>query len=190
MENDTHDQVILVAQDGKHLGLHPRSTVHGHNTPLHLAFSLHLLTPDGELLVTRRSLGKKAWPGVWTNSCCGHLLPGEDAMTAAVRRAKQELGVEVIDIREAIPDFRYRAVDPQGIVENEICPVFVGRISHAPQADPAEVVELSWAPIPQILDSVRKNQFLWSPWFVLQAQDERLELALTELVDELAGSSS
>jgi isopentenyl-diphosphate delta-isomerase len=46
-------------------------------------------------------------------------------MTAAIRRRGEwELGIELDEVEERLPDFRYRAVDPNGVVENEFCPVF------------------------------------------------------------------
>ena len=64
-------------------------------------------------------------PGVVTNTVCGHPRPGEDLAEAVRRRARSELGVEVRDLRLVLPDFRYRAV-MNGLVEHELCPVFVG----------------------------------------------------------------
>ena len=43
---------------------------------------------------------------------------------AIVRRAQHELGIRLTDIEVILPEFRYRAVDASGIVENEVCPVF------------------------------------------------------------------
>ena len=97
------------------------------------------------MLITRRALHKATWPGVWTNSCCGHPLPGEDIETAARRRVSEELGLEVTELLPAVPDFRYRAVDASGIVENEFCPVFIGHVSSSRVApDPDEVAEHAW----------------------------------------------
>ncbi|WP_230206402.1 isopentenyl-diphosphate Delta-isomerase [Microbacterium gorillae] len=170
--------VVIVDEHGVAIGTHPRATVHTLVTPRHLAFSLHLVTSDGHLLVTRRSVTKHAWPGVWTNACCGHPLPGEAPIDAAVRRAGEELGLTVREIHPVLPDFSYRAVDPRGIVEDEICPVFVGRVDADPAPDPDEVEEWTLAPAATVLRSVTETPWLWSPWFVLQAADPRLSAAL------------
>jgi isopentenyl-diphosphate delta-isomerase len=68
-------------------------------------------------------LKQKAWPGVWTNSVCGHPQSGEEIEQAIIRRCRFEVGAEITDITAVAPEFRYREVDPSGIVENEICPV-------------------------------------------------------------------
>ena len=77
------DLVVLVDDDGHPRGTANRLTVHGTDTPLHFAFSCHLVDAAGRILVTRRALEKKTWPGVWTNSFCGHPRPGESRAIAS-----------------------------------------------------------------------------------------------------------
>ena len=71
------EHVILLDKQDKPSGMLEKYAAHTLDTPLHLAFSCWLFNEQGQLLVTRRSLGKKAWPGVWTNSVCGHPQTGE-----------------------------------------------------------------------------------------------------------------
>ena len=50
------------------------------------------------------------------------------------------------DLRLVLPDFRYRAV-MNGLVEHELCPVFVGFVDDDRLApDPAEVDDAQWVP--------------------------------------------
>ena len=112
--------VVLLSEEGTPIGTADKATVHTEDTHLHLAFSCHVFNRDGKILVTRRALEKKTWPGVWTNSFCGHPGPDEDFTDAIHRRAEQELGLKLASVKSALPDFRYRAVDASGIVENEI----------------------------------------------------------------------
>lgn len=162
------DLVVLLDDDGTPTGTAPRLSVHGTETPLHQAFSLHLFDDQGRVLLTRRALGKLTWPGVWTNSCCGHPRPGEALEDAVRRRLREELGVEVDDLRIVLPDFRYRAVDASGVVENEICPVLVGRVRGSLAPDPAEVGEHLWVPWSDLVAAANATPGVYSPWSVLQ----------------------
>lgn len=136
--------VVLLAEDGRAIGTAPKASVHGADTPLHLAFSAYLFDGRDRLLVTRRALGKATFPGVWSNTVCGHPAPGERLDDAVLRRAADELGLEVRDLRLVLPRFAYRA-EMDGIVERELCPVLVGRIDAEPHPDPAEVDSFEWA---------------------------------------------
>jgi isopentenyl-diphosphate delta-isomerase len=162
--------VVLLDDDGTPIGAAPKATVHTASTPLHLAFSCYLLDDAGRLLITRRSLEKLAWPGVWTNSCCGHPAPSEALEDAVRRRLRQELGTSATDLRLVLPDFEYRAVDASGIVEHERCPVFVGRIDGPLDPRPSEVAEWQWVEPDDLRTGVRATPWAFSPWLVLQAQ--------------------
>ena len=160
--------VSLLDNDGTPIGVADKSLVHTTSTPLHLAFSCHLFNSAGEVLVTRRALAKLTWPGVWTNSFCGHPAPGENMDAAVHRRAAAELGATLTDLELVLPDFRYRAVDASGIVENEVCPVYRAVISGPLEPNPAEVAEWQWVSPAALRAAVVATPFAFSPWIVLQ----------------------
>ncbi|WP_413317768.1 isopentenyl-diphosphate Delta-isomerase [Agrococcus sp. 1P02AA] len=161
--------VVLLDASGTPVGTAPKAEVHTAATPLHLAFSCHLLDEAGRMLVTRRALGKRAWPGVWTNACCGHPAPGEAIEHAVRRRVRQELGVEITEPELALPDFQYRAVDASGIVEHERCPVYIARVDGELHPDPDETVEWQWVEPERLIAGIRATPWAFSPWLVLQA---------------------
>jgi isopentenyl-diphosphate delta-isomerase len=160
--------VVLLDEDRRPIGQLPKSQVHHATTPLHLAFSCYIVDDAGRLLMTRRATSKQTWPGVWTNTCCGHPLPDEPAAQAAARRLREELGVQLVRSEMALPEFRYRAVASDGVVENEICPVLVGSIEGQPQPDPTEVLEHRWAPWPDVVALATVAPWAISPWAALQ----------------------
>jgi isopentenyl-diphosphate delta-isomerase len=161
-------QVVLLDDQLQPVGRLPKSQVHHADTPLHLAFSCYVFDDAGQLLMTRRATSKQTWPGVWTNTCCGHPLPGEQSAQAVARRLGEELGLQLTRSAVALPDFRYRAVAPDGVVENEFCPVLVGAVEGIPQPDSAEVLEYRWAPWPDVVALVAAAPWAISPWAALQ----------------------
>ncbi|HMR49209.1 MAG TPA: isopentenyl-diphosphate Delta-isomerase [Arachnia sp.] len=164
----TPERVVLVDGDGSVVGTALKSRVHSVPTPLHLGFSCYLRDESGRVLVTRRALSKLTWPGVWTNSFCGHPAPGERIRDAVIRRARQELAAELADVEGVLPDFRYRALDAGGVEENEVCPVFTARLAgpFAPRA--AEVVEWAWIDPHDLAEAAARAPFVFSPWMVEQ----------------------
>ena len=161
---DDPEYVVLLDDAGAPTGTAERSLVHHRSTPLHLAFSCYIFDDRGRLLVTRRALSKQAFAGVWSNSCCGHPAPGEDVAEAVRRRASQELGMTLTDVTCILPDFRYRAVDADGTLENEICPVFTATGSADPRPSPDEVADWRWVPWQAFADLVATNPWAISPW--------------------------
>jgi isopentenyl-diphosphate delta-isomerase len=163
------DVVVLCSPEGTAVGTLPKSKVHHYATPLHLAFSSYLFDQDGNLLVTRRALTKSTWPGVITNSCCGHPSPNEPFAAAIERRIKHELGLSATNIKLVLPAFAYRAEMANGIVENELCPVFTAVVNPAELAfNPDEVDSTEWVPWPSFTADVLSGAREVSPWCKLQ----------------------
>lgn len=155
--------VVLLTPDGRALGSAAKRTVHHAETPLHLAFSTYLFDADDRLLVTRRALDKATFPGVWTNSVCGHPAPGERLEDAVRRRASDELALDISDLRLVLPRFAYRA-ETGGVVEWEMCPVLVGRVVGAPAPAPAEVASTEWVPWVEFAADVLSGRREVSVW--------------------------
>ncbi|PTW91032.1 isopentenyl-diphosphate delta-isomerase [Microbacteriaceae bacterium MWH-Ta3] len=167
---ETPELVVLVDDAGTPIGTAEKATVHTDDTPLHFAFSCHVFNESGHVLVTRRALTKLTWPGVWTNSFCGHPAPNESLTDAIERRALRELGLSITDITEVLPDFRYRAIDDSGIVENEICPVFTARAVGNPNPAADEVMQWKWVDPADLRTSAASAPFAFSPWLVWQLE--------------------
>lgn len=155
---------------GSPIGAADKLAVHTADTPLHLAFSCHVYNAAGEVLVTRRALGKLTWPGVWTNSFCGHPAPGESLHDAIARRGLFELGIGLTEIEIVLPDFRYRAVDASGIVENEVCPVYRAHTADVVTPNPDEVAEFEWVSAASLHEAAIAAPYAFSPWLGWQLE--------------------
>ena len=173
------EQVVLLDENGHAVGVAPKATTHHAETPLHLAFSCYVFDPAGRLLITRRALDKATFPGVWTNSFCGHPAPGEALTEAVSRRAEQELGLTLDELRLALPAFRYQATMPNGVRENELCPVYTAVTASEPVPDATEVDAVAWTPWPEFRDQVLTGEREVSVW----CYEQVAELAVREQAD-------
>ena len=61
----------------------------------HVAAHVWIATPDGRVLLQKRSTEKENWPGYWDVSAAGHLSAGETPVEAAVRETFEELGLRI-----------------------------------------------------------------------------------------------
>lgn len=163
-------RVVLLDDRGDPIGTAEKRAVHGPETPLHLGFSCHVVLDDGRTLLTRRALSKLTFPGVWTNAFCGHPAPCEEVADAVLRHARDELGIDLAELELVLPDFRYRAVDADGVVEYEVCPVYVARAVGEPVINPAEVAEVAVVAPRDLGAALRSTPWAFSAWLVEQAK--------------------
>jgi isopentenyl-diphosphate delta-isomerase len=160
--------VVLCDPSGAAIGTQPKASVHHANTPLHLAFSCYVFDRSGWLLVSRRAAGKRTWPSIRTNSCCGHPLPGESMTDAITRRLRDELGITPVALELILPRFAYRAEMANGVVENELCPVYRAIAdSQLVRPAPDEVAEAWWQPWAEFV-AAGEPADPRSPWSVEQ----------------------
>jgi isopentenyl-diphosphate delta-isomerase len=160
--------IVLVDEDNHAISTAPKLATHHSETPLHRAFSVFLFNDKGELLLQKRAEIKKTWAGIWSNSCCGHLMLHETLENAAARRLKFELGLRGVILTNILPEFRYRA-EKDGVVENEICPVLVGLVNKNPRLNPAEVAEFKWISWKAFCKEITSINCEYSPWSILEA---------------------
>lgn len=182
------EQVVLLDEDFREIGTLAKAEAHTGDTPLHLAFSLFLFDSKGRLLVQRRALSKTTWAGVWSNSCCGHPMPGEAMKDAVMRRTRYELGIELATAECILPDFRYRACW-KGIWENELCPVWVGFIEETPadfeRREVEEVNWVSWEAFARASERPEASAFShFSPWSMMEARELRESRRFNDLMLE------
>jgi len=165
------ETIVLVDSDGKQIGTAEKLASHHAQTPLHLAFSCYIFDASGRLLVTRRASAKKVWPGVWTNSVCGHPAPGETTIAAIQRRLDYELGMSGRHIALAVPKYIYKTPPFKGVVEHEYCPIYLARSAGRPQPNHDEVDDYQWLAWLDYLEQIAQDKGdKWSWWCKDQAR--------------------
>lgn len=174
------EEVILLNDAGQAIGRAGKAKVHTRDTPLHYAFSVFLFNSRGQMLVQQRAWSKPTWPGIWSNACCGHPLPGETLEHAAQRRLVEELNLSGVELTLALPDFRYRA-EYLGVVENELCPVLIGISDAIPTPNPDEVEAIDWIDWIDFANGALVYS-KYSPWSKWEAEELHRSGLVAELI--------
>jgi isopentenyl-diphosphate delta-isomerase len=176
------ERVVLVGPDGQDLrdtrgAVSTAGKQDAHQRGLrHRAVSVFVF--DGErMLMQRRANGKYHSRGLWTNTCCTHPRLGESPTDAATRRLREEMGVEC-ELRELF-QFTYCEYVGNGLVENELDHVFVGRWKGAPVPDESEVADWCWWGARDLERKLETDSERFTCWFrralprVLELKDQR-----------------
>jgi len=160
------EELILVDLSDNELGFLSKEACHNGEGILHRAFSLFIFNPDGELLLQKRSAGKRLWPLFWSNSCCSHPRKGESMDVATRRRLREELGIEV-DL-EFVYKFSYRAQFGELGSENELCSVYFGKTGQAYSANSNEVADARYVSRKALQNELQTNPDEFTPWFKME----------------------
>ena len=132
-----------------------------------------IIEQDGKYLLCQRAIPPR--PGTWTLPA-GFMEAGETTEQAIERRCRFEVGVEIAHLTPIAADFRYCEIDPSGIVENEICPVFAAQIVSPLRVNPDEVVDYQWVELTSLLCALEATPWAFSPWMVSEAANAREKL--------------
>jgi isopentenyl-diphosphate delta-isomerase len=153
--------VILVDERDRERGTAAKLAVH-RSGQLHRAFSVFVFDAAGRLLLQRRAGAKYHSGGLWTNTCCGHPRPGEDVVSAAERRLKEEMGFGAP--LKQVGAFTYRADVGSGLVEHELDHVLVGAFDGEPAPAPGEVDAWRWLAPQSVLAACAAHPARYTPW--------------------------
>lgn len=200
----TEDLVVLVNSDNEPVGTLDKFQAHRHPAKLHRAVSVWLYNDEGEVLLQRRSDQKIVGAGWWANTICGNVRPGETDAECALRRLKEELGIEGAEIAPLYA-FNYAAHCNDEYGEHEHDQVFIGSYRGPVSPKPNEASDAQWLnmnyliqwagelnfPSPQetlnmspqeLAEKTKPEQFplnsqavLLSPWTILMLRDSRLK---------------
>ncbi len=170
-------QVILVDKNDNEIGVAEKLAAH-EQALLHRAFSVFIFyrLKNGalELLLQQRHPAKYHCGGLWTNSCCSHPEPGEATLTAAKRRVREELGLN-IELQET-GHFTYKAEFANGLTEHEFDHVFIGYVENKNlKFDPEEISAVKWISLDELALVLKAGEMQFTPWFeeALKTADRR-----------------
>ncbi len=157
------EKVILVDQNDKPIGSMEKMEAHIKGV-MHRAFSVFIFNKKGELMLQQRALSKYHSPGKWTNTCCSHPRVGEETLTAAHRRMKEEMGFDTT-IQEKFSFTYFSDEVGEGLIEHEFDHVFFGSFEDAPVINSEEVHAWKFMSMAEIEKDMIKNPQAYTVWF-------------------------
>ena len=123
------DYIDIVDQNGNPTGTSVlKSEIHakGH---FHNTAHLWLYTSEGHILLQQRAATKVICPLLWDVSVAGHIDAGETPELAAVREAKEEIGITISEAQLIkIGVFECFQSYANGIIDNEFHNTFIAKI--------------------------------------------------------------
>jgi isopentenyl-diphosphate delta-isomerase len=125
------DELIdIVDENGNYTGktcLKSEAHKHGY---FHPTIHVWLYTSDQQILLQKRALTKKVFPGLWDISVAGHIAAGEDVITGALREVKEEIGFNILpENLHKIGTRKHMVNHSNGIIDNEFHHVFIAELT-------------------------------------------------------------
>ncbi|WP_435254761.1 NUDIX hydrolase [Tenacibaculum sp. A30] len=159
------DELIdIVDENGNYTGktcLKSEAHKHGY---FHPTIHVWLYTSDKKILLQKRALSKKVFPGLWDISVAGHIAAGEDINIAALREVKEEIGFDILpENLHKIGTRKHMVNHPNGIIDNEFHHVFIAALTIPVEEltlQEEEVAELKLFDLKTILHTKDYENFL------------------------------
>lgn len=159
-----NEEVILVDEHDTPLGTMEKIEAHKKGV-LHRAFSVFIFNSKNELLLQQRAFTKYHSAGLWTNTCCSHPRAGEDNKAAAIRRLREEMGIET-DLQYKT-NFIYKILFNNGLTEHEYDHIYTGYSNHSPIINKEEVNAYRWESIEKLKEQIKTQPEQFTYWFRL-----------------------
>ncbi|MEW6402335.1 MAG: NUDIX domain-containing protein [Chloroflexota bacterium] len=161
------------------IGQEMRSKVHQLGLQ-HRGVHVFLFTQDGQLLIQKRSKDRAQYPSAWDCSVSEHVKAGESYLEAAIRGAREEMGVTQIELQPLVT-FRMN----YGPNDNEISTLYRGIVDPQNVAfDPVEIDEIAYLNKEQLLEKIDAGKEVFCRWFVQMvrwAEDQESDLQVLKL---------
>ena len=124
------DELIdILTQEGKQTGKTALKSEAHKNGWFHATVHIWLFTLDKKILLQKRALTKKVFPGLWDISVAGHIGVGESILSSAKREVFEEIGLEIKETELIKIGTRVHQVQHKnGIQDNEHHHVFIAEL--------------------------------------------------------------
>ncbi|MCA6435590.1 MAG: isopentenyl-diphosphate Delta-isomerase [Bacteroidota bacterium] len=162
------EYVILVNENDQPVGTMEKMEAHQKGL-LHRAFSVFVFNETNEMLLQQRAFSKYHSAGLWTNTCCSHPRPGEELISAAKRRLKEEMGIETELTHQT--SFIYKTDFDNDLTEHELDHVFVGKHNESPVINKDEVNAYKWISLIDLRAWIKNKPQDFTSWFKIVMQN-------------------
>jgi isopentenyldiphosphate isomerase len=123
------EQIDILTPEGKPTGKTALKSEAHKNGWFHATVHIWLFTSDEKILLQKRALTKKVFPGLWDISVAGHIGAGESIISSAKREVFEEIGLQLTDndlIKIGIR--KHQISHKNGIQDNEFHHVFIAEL--------------------------------------------------------------
>lgn len=124
------DELIdILTPEGKLTGKTALKSEAHKNGWFHATVHVWLFTSDEKILLQKRALTKKVFPGLWDISVAGHVGAGEEILTSARREVKEEIGLDLQEKDLVKIGTRIHQIShSNGIQDNEYHHVYIAEL--------------------------------------------------------------
>lgn len=108
-----------------------------------------ILNSKGEMLIQKRGDHVAIWSGMWDHAVGGHVDEGEGYLTAARREAKEELGIEKIELEE-VKKYFLDEVDEKGRIKKRFVTLYKAVYDGDVFPDKTELADIKWVSLVEL----------------------------------------